>query len=70
MTTDKKDTKIMDSTEALARDLIPFLGNVAQMLDEMKVERNAHPTIMWTAYNQEQRDTLAAFLRRATALTQ
>lgn len=60
----------MDSTDALVRDLIPFLGNIAQMLDEMKVERQQHPIIEWTAYNQEQRDNLTAFLRRASALSQ
>jgi hypothetical protein len=59
----------MDSTDALTRDLIPFLGNIAQMLDEMKVERGNHPTIEWTAYNQEQRDILTTFLRRACALS-
>jgi hypothetical protein len=38
----------MDSTDALTRDLIPFLGNVAQMLDEMKVERERN----WTSYSR------------------
>jgi predicted RNase H-like nuclease (RuvC/YqgF family) len=39
------------------------------MLDEMKVERQQHTTLEWTAHNQEQRDALSAFLRRAQALT-
>jgi hypothetical protein len=54
----------MDSTDALTRDLIPFLGNVAQMLDEMKVERGRN----WTSYNQQQRETLTEILSRAHAL--
>jgi hypothetical protein len=57
---------MMDSTDVLVRDLIPFLGNIAQMLDEFKVERGDK----WTPYNQEQRDRLTAFLRRAYVLAQ
>jgi hypothetical protein len=59
----------MDSTDALARDLIPFLNNVAQMLDEMKTERGHGHGLAWTPYNQEQRDALTAFLHRSHALT-
>jgi hypothetical protein len=59
----------MDSTDALARDLIPFLGNIAQMLDETRVERDAGHGLNWTPWCQEQRDTLTALLRRANTLT-
>jgi hypothetical protein len=67
--TDPRDAEIegeltMDSTDALTRDLIPFFSNIAQMLDEMKIERGDK----WTGYNQEQREALTVFLRRAHAL--
>lgn len=59
----------MDSTDALTRDLIPFLNYIASMLDEMKVEREQGQGLAWTTHNQEQREALTAFLRRAHALT-
>ncbi len=56
-----------DTTTEIIRDLIPLLTNLAQMLDEMKIERGQHPTIEWTTYNQEQREALTAMVRRAQA---
>ena len=50
-------------TDVLVRDVAALLSNVAQMLDEMKIERMNHPTIEWTDWNQQQRDELTRILR-------
>lgn len=52
----------------ILRDIRLFLPNVAQMLDEMKVERSFRH-IDWTDYNQEQRELLTALMRRIDALS-
>lgn len=58
----------MDNAEAIVKDLIPFLGGIAAMLDEMKTERTNGNGLPWTAWNQEQRVQLTIMLSRAHAV--
>lgn len=57
----------MKNDETLFADIRNVLPNLAQLLDEMKVEREQGSGLNWSPYCQEQREALTALMHRIDA---